>query len=105
MAIRYRIEIDLLLEDSMRATLIRSARQRYSASGGAYRRDGEKDIMIPAEEFVEDAEDALLELLETAFRSTLPNVEPDAFRCRTVLATEEEVRTSTGIQGRVFGRG
>ncbi|MEO8053432.1 MAG: hypothetical protein ABI833_23780 [Acidobacteriota bacterium] len=104
MATRYRIEIDVLLEDSMKATLIRSARHHYSANGGAHRMDGEKDVMIPAEEFVEDTEDALLELLEVAFRSALPNIEPDAFRCRTVLATEGEGRTSSGTQGRVYGR-
>ena len=43
--------------------------------------DDGKFVEISAEEFVVDTKTAFLELAESAFRSVLPDIEPDRFSC------------------------
>ena len=80
----YRIEIDVFLDDGMRAGLIADARKHYRRSGGARTEEKGREVMIPADEFVVDTNNALLVFVESAFRSALPGIEPHAFRCGVV---------------------
>jgi hypothetical protein len=99
---RYRIEIEVSLDDNMKAEVINSARLIYAAHGGAHMIEGNKRA-IPAEKFIDDMEDALLELIESSFRSMLPDVEPDSFRCG-VMVPAWELGAGTEDRARVYGR-
>jgi hypothetical protein len=77
----YRIEIDVRIENRMRTKVIQTAREDYRKSPFAWTLEDGKLVEIPAEEFVVDTKTAFLELAESAFRSALPDIEPDAFRC------------------------
>jgi len=77
----YRIEIDIRIDNRTRTKVIQAAREDYRKSPFAWTMvDGEL-VEISAEEFVVDTKTAFLELAESAFRSVLPDIEPDAFSC------------------------
>lgn len=103
MTARYRIEIEVSLDDNTKAEVINSARLIYAAHGGAHTIVGNKRAIIPAEKFIDDTEDALLELIESSFRSMLPDVEPDAFRCGVMLPARD-LGAGTEDRARVYGR-
>jgi hypothetical protein len=77
----YRIEIDIRIDNRMRTKVIQTAREDYRKSPFAWTLEDGKLVGISAEEFVVDTKTAFLELAESAFRSALPGIEPDAFRC------------------------
>jgi hypothetical protein len=77
----YRIEIDIRIDNRTRTKVIQAAREDYCKSPFAWTMvDGEL-VEISAEEFVVDTKTAFLELAESAFRSVLPDIEPDRFSC------------------------
>ena len=77
----YRIEIDVRINNRMRTKVIQTAREDYRKSPFAWTLENGQLVEISAEEFVVDTKTAFLELAESAFRSALPDIEPDAFRC------------------------
>jgi hypothetical protein len=77
----YRIEIDIRIDNRTRTKVIQTAREDYRKSPFAWTLEDGKLVEISAEEFVVDTKTAFLELAESAFRSALPDIEPDAFRC------------------------
>ena len=91
----YRIEISVFLNDGMRAKVIQAAREDYQNSGGAWIEEDGREVKIPVDEFVVDTKTAFLELVESAFRSALPGIEPHTFRCDVVNpATEARGRAA-----------
>jgi hypothetical protein len=92
---RYRIEINVFLNDGMRAKVIQAAREDYQNSGGAWTEENGRKVKIPVDEFVVDTKTAFLELAESAFRSALPGIEPHTFSCDVVNgATEVRARAA-----------
>jgi hypothetical protein len=78
----YRIEIDVRIDNNrMRTKVIQTAREDYRKGPFASTLEDGRLVEISAEEFVVDTKTAFLELAESAFRSVLPDIEPDAFRC------------------------
>jgi hypothetical protein len=93
----YRIEIDIRIDNRMRTKVIQTAREDYRKSPFAWTLEDGKPVEIPAEEFVVDTKTAFLELAESAFRSVLPDIEPDKFSCGLV---EPELKMKTYAGGR-----
>lgn len=87
----YRIEIDVFLDDGMRAGFIAAARKHYRNTGGAWTREKGRHVSIPANEIVVDAQNAFIVLVESVFRLGLPGVQPHAFRCGVINGAEPEV--------------
>jgi hypothetical protein len=81
MSTLYRIEIDIRIDNRTRTKVIQTAREDYRKSPFAWTLEDGKFVEISAEEFVVDTKTAFLELAESAFRSVLPDIEPDAFSC------------------------
>jgi hypothetical protein len=77
----YRIEIDIRIDNRTRPKVIQTARENYRKSPFASTVVDGKLVEISAEEFVVDTKTAFLELAESAFRSVLPDIEPDMFSC------------------------
>jgi hypothetical protein len=77
----YRIEIDIRIDNRIRTKVIQTAREDYRKSPFAWTLEDGKPVEISAEEFVVDTKTAFLELAESAFRSVLPDIEPDRFSC------------------------
>ena len=77
----YRIEIDIRIDNRTRTKVIQAAREDYRKSPFAWTVVDGKPGEISAEEFVVDTKTAFLELAESAFRSVLPDIEPDRFSC------------------------
>ncbi len=94
----YRIEIDIRIDNPhMRTKVIQTAREDYRKSPFAWTLEDGKLVEISAEEFVVDTKTAFLELAESASRSALPGIEPDAFRCGIA---EPEFKMRTHVAGR-----
>lgn len=92
----YRIEIDIRIDNRMRTKVIHTAREDYRKRPFAWTLEDGKLVEISAEEFVVDTKTAFLELAESAFRSALPGIEPDAFRC----GAEPEIKMRAHEAGR-----
>jgi hypothetical protein len=101
----YRIEIDVVLEDRMRRKVIQAAREHYKNSDGAWTEEDGQMVRISAEEFVDDTRTAFLELTEAGFRTALPGIEPQAFRCgiENSIAPEYTQRASRHYRVRTVG--
>jgi hypothetical protein len=78
----YKIEIDLFLDESMVGHVLERARKLYRATGGAVQKNEDRDAIVSAEGFIEEPDDALLELLDESVRTGLPEVELCALRCK-----------------------
>jgi len=94
----YRVEIAVFLDDRTRRKVIEAARKDYRNSGGAWTEENGREVKIPVDEFVVDIKTALLELMESAFRSALPGIEPHTFRCDTMnVATDVRSRPAGAL--------
>ena len=91
----YRIEIDIRIDNRTRTKVIQTAREDYRKSPFAWTLVDGKPVEISAEEFVVDTKTAFLELAESAFRSALPDIEPDAFSCG-IVEPEFKMRSFAG---------
>jgi hypothetical protein len=78
---RYRIEIDVSVDDGANTAIMGLARTQYQSGRQAWAEENGKRAPIPVNEFIEDIESALLELIEAGFRGSVPHAEPHAFRC------------------------
>jgi hypothetical protein len=77
----YRIEIDVHVEDGAETAIMGLARTHYQAGRQAWTEENGSRIPVPVDEYIEDIESALLELIEAGFQAAVPHAEPDAFRC------------------------
>ena len=78
----YRIEIDMVIENRMRTKIIQAARERLPSrarSPGLRKTAGWWKFQLKNSS--PDTKTAFLELAESAFRSVLPDIEPDRFSC------------------------
>lgn len=91
----YRIEIDIRIDNRTRTKVIQTAREDYRKSPFAWTLEDGKLVEISAEEFVVDTKTAFLELAESAFRSVLPDIEPDRFSCG-LAEPELKMRAQSG---------
>jgi hypothetical protein len=57
----YKIEIDLFLDESMVGHVVERARKLYRGTGGAVQENEDRDVIVSAEGFIEEPDDALLE--------------------------------------------
>jgi len=87
---KYRIEIEVTLDESTEAKTIELARQIYQRRGGAETCVDGEERDIPADEFIARPEQALLELAEGNTLFEEGEVEVTALRCRP-LSTENFV--------------
>ena len=94
----YKIEIDLFLDESMVGYVLERARKLYRATGGTVQKNEDRDVIVSAEGFIEEPDDALLELLDESVRMGLPEVELYALRCKR--APEPIVEPSSGLAPR-----
>lgn len=93
----YRIEIDIRIDNRTRTKVIQTAREDYRKSPFAWTLEDGKPVEISAEEFVVDTKTAFLEHAESAFRSLLPDIEPDRFSCGLA---EPELKMKADANGR-----
>ena len=91
----YRIEIDIRIDNRTRTKVIQTAKEDYRKSPFAWTLEDGKPVEISAEEFVVDTKTAFLELAESAFRSLLPDIEPDRFSCG-LAEPELKIRAYSG---------
>ena len=77
----YRIEIDIRIDNRTRTKVIQTAKEDHRQSPFAWTLEDGEPVEISAEEFVVDTKTAFLELAESAFRSVLPDIEPERFSC------------------------
>jgi hypothetical protein len=84
---RYRIEIDLSIAEGADAAIIGLARTHYQSGHHALTKKNEQRVPVPVNEFIDDIESALIEVIENAFQTAVPHAEPHAFRC--VLIADE----------------
>jgi len=77
----YRIEIDVRVDNEDDAAIIDLAKSRYQSGSQAWTEENGNRVSVPGDEFIQDVESALLELIEAAFRAAVPIAEPSAFRC------------------------
>lgn len=78
---RYRIEIDVRIDDGADIAIVDLARAHYQSGRHAWTEMNGKRVPIPVNEFIEDVEGALLELIDAGFQAAVPHAELDAFRC------------------------
>jgi hypothetical protein len=91
----YRIEIDLVVEDTDESTILDAAKHQYTSGPQAGVEESGRTVLISAEDFISDIESALLELVDANFQSTVPSVEPVAFRC-FALSHDSPAATGSG---------
>jgi hypothetical protein len=91
----YRIEIDLVVEDTDESAILDAARRQYLSSSQAWAEENGRRVLISAEQFIPDIESALLELVDANFQLTVPNLEPLALRC-IALSHGSPVGTGSG---------
>lgn len=77
----YRIEIDVRVEDGAEIAILGLARTHYQAGRHSWTEKNGTRVPVPVDEYIEDIESALLELIEADFQAAVPYAEPTAFRC------------------------
>ena len=82
----YRIEIDVALDEGMTGVILEATRKSYQGCQDARTEEFGEQVMISPEDFIEDAESALLELVHSAFPD-LPGVEVHALKCGRLKCT------------------
>jgi len=82
---KFRLEMVVTLDKNSEAKVIESARQHYMRGGRAARRDDrDGPQMVPANEFIDGTEQALMELLELNPLLSEANVEITNLSCRSI---------------------
>ena len=70
---RYRIEIDVHVDDEADTAIMGLARTHYRSGSQAWTERNGTRVPVPVNEFIEDMESALLELIEAGFQAAIPN--------------------------------
>ncbi len=90
MLLRFKLELDVVLDGAGQAKLIELARRFYADQGGATALNGQgQPCQIPAEEFMAGTEQALMELLERNPLLTEAEVTIEQVSCRPAIAPGE----------------
>lgn len=92
MRTKFRLVLDLVLDTDMAANVIQAARQHYEAEGSVDTVDenGAARTLSP-DEFINEIEDALMELAQCNPLLTNANVEIERVACRSAAAATEPV--------------
>ena len=98
MPTKFRLELVVTLDNDGEAKAIESARQHYMRGGRAARRDDRRGPqLVPANEFIDGTEQALMELLELNPLLSEANAEITSLSCRSIEASTCDVEL--GLNG------
>jgi len=97
MLLKFRLEMDVIIDQDSETAVIELARQHYRRDGGvtALGRHG-SPTRVPAEKFIEGTDQALLELLEHHPLLPEAGVEIERLSCRPVASLPETARMGVG---------
>ncbi len=99
---KFRLELDLVLDTDMAPSVIQTARQHYAAEGAVDTVDENGAARtLSADEFIDEIEDALMELAQRNPLLTKANVEIERVACRSAAAAPESAATAP--ETRSFG--
>jgi hypothetical protein len=95
MLLKFRLEMDVIIDQDSETAVIELARRHYRREGGvtAPDRNG-RPKRVPAEKFIESIDQALLELLE--HHPLLPQAGIERLSCRPFASLPEIARTAVG---------
>lgn len=96
MLLKFRLEMDVVIDQDSEAAVIELARRLYTLEGGvtAPGRHG-RPTRVPAEKFIEGTDQALLELLHHSLLGEA-GIEIERLSCRPVESLPETGRTGVG---------
>ncbi|HYL11805.1 MAG TPA: hypothetical protein VEV41_02150 [Terriglobales bacterium] len=98
---KFRLELVVTLDKDGEAKAIESARQHYIRGGrAAHRDDGGGPQLVPANEFIDGTEQALMELLELNPLLSEANVEITSLSCRSIEPSTWDVELGTSATPR-----
>lgn len=87
---KFRLELDVVLDTDMAPSVIQTARQYYSVEGGVDTVDENGSCRtLSADEFIDEIEDALMELAQRNLLLTNANVEIERVACRSAATAPE----------------
>jgi len=98
MLLKFRLEMDVIIDQDSETAVIELARQHYRREGGVTSRGRHgRPTRVPAEKFIEGLDQALLQLLE--HHPSLPEagVEIEHLSCRPMASLPETARTGVGL--------
>ncbi len=98
MLLKFRLEMDVIIDQDSETAVIELARQHYRREGGvtAPGRHG-RPTRVPAEKFIEGLDQALLQLLEHHPSLPAAGVEIEHLSCRPMASLPETARTGVGL--------
>jgi hypothetical protein len=92
MRAKFRLELDVVLDSDKTSDVIEAARRCYAAHGAvATVEENGADRLLAAEEFINEIEDALMELCERNPLLSNANVEVERIVCESVRSSPEAV--------------
>jgi hypothetical protein len=97
MLLKFRLEINVVMDKESETTVIELARRHYTREGGVTvpERSGNPKA-VPEEEFIEGIDDALLELLGNHPLLAEAGIEIERLACRQTASLPETARTGIG---------
>src|ERR1700674_5471568 len=98
MLLKFRLEMDVMIDQDSETGVIELARRYYQCEGGVTAPDRHgKQRRVPAEQFIEGIDQALLELL--GHHPLLPEagIEIERLSCRPLAPLPETARTGVGL--------
>jgi hypothetical protein len=98
MLLKFRLEMNVIIDQNSETAVIELARQHYRREGGVTAPDhqGRPNRIIPAEKFIETTDQALLELLEHHPLLPEAGVEIERLSCKPVASLPETARMGIG---------
>jgi hypothetical protein len=98
MLLKFRLEMDVMIDQDAETALIELARQHYESEGGVTvpGRRG-RPTRVPAEKFIEGTDQALLELLEHQSLLREAGIEVERMSCRPIESLPETARTGVEL--------
>ena len=98
MLLKFRLEIDVVMDKDSETTVIEAARRHYTREGGVTvpDRSGNPEA-VPEDEFIEGIDQALLELLGHHQLLAEVGIEIERLSCRPTASLPETARTGVGL--------
>ena len=98
MLLKFRLEMDVIIDQDSETAVIELARQHHQREGGVTAPDRHgKQRQVPAEQFVEGIDQALLELLGQHRLLLEAGIEIERLSCRPMAPLPETARTGVGL--------
>lgn len=98
MLLKYRLEMDVIIDHDSETGVIELARQHYQRTGGVTAPACDREQRrVPAEKFIEGIDQALLELLEHHPLLPEAGIEIERLSCRPMASLPETARTGVGL--------